>query len=393
LYDKREELAMRIAIDGRVINPHFPGIGRYVYHLVDALATESPDLEIVLLHDPARFDQRFSLSALARHEGVRPVAVPVGTFSPATQWKLPTAIRSTRADVYHATYWVTPYRPRVPTALSLYDVIGLRMPDAVPPVRRCALAVALRLAVRSADVILTLSESSKADLVAAGLATADRVVVTHLGVDERFRPPGPDEVADLRGRLDLPETYVLYVGINKPHKNLSTLIEAWARLCDEGESASPVHDSDAALVIAGPWDERYEEPREQAAAMSAERRVVFAGQVDEADLPALYGGATVFAFPSRVEGFGLPPLEAMACGTPVVASNATSLPEVIGDAGRLVDPNDVERWTEALRSLLENRETAEELARRGLERAARFTWQRTARGTLEAYQAIHRQLA
>jgi glycosyltransferase involved in cell wall biosynthesis len=181
------------------------------------------------------------------------------------------------------------------------------------------------------------------------------------------------------------------VGINKPHKNLGTLITAWGRVattCPEA-IASP-EGGRTELVIAGRWDPRYGAIRDQATALGPGAPVRFLGPVDDADLPALYGGSALFAFPSRYEGFGLPPLEAMACGVPVIAARATSLPEVVGDAGLLVDPDDVGAWSAAIARVLREPALAVDLARRGRARARRFTWSETARRTMRIYERIAR---
>jgi len=375
---------VRVAIDGRVIADHFPGIGRYVYHLADALPAVAPDDTFVLLHTPGQTNTRHDLEALARHANLAlsPVGAPV--FGLAAQWRIPRALAVVRADAFHATYWVTAYRPGVPTVLTLYDLIGRQVPGSVPSLKRWALDLAVRLSSRAADHVLTLSEASKRDLVAAAGLPAGRVTVTPLAVDARFRPVGLGRVADLRARLGLPARYVLYVGINKPHKNLGTLVDAWGRLVTEWPEAV----AGAALAIAGPWDARYASLRDRAAALPVGAAVRFLGPVAEADLPALYSGAALFAFPSRHEGFGLPPLEAMACGAPVVAADASSLPEVVGDAGRLVDPDDVAGWAAALAEVLTRPDLAADMRARGPARAARFTWAETARRTLAVYRAV-----
>ncbi len=379
---------MHVAIDGRVITDHFPGIGRYVYHLVDALARIAPDDRFALLCTPEQLPRasvtnlRYELTTLAAHPNVHLVPIDAPVFSLSAQWRLPRALAAARADVLHATYWVGAYRPGVPTVLTLFDLIGARVPGAVPGPRRRALDLAVRLALRGAREVLTLSEASKRDLVAVAGIPPDKVTVTPLAADARFRPVEAAVVAEIRARLGLPSRYALYLGINKPHKNLGTLIEAWGRVAAEHPDLA----ASAELVIAGAWDPRYPEVRAQADALPAAARTRFIGPVAEADLPALYSGAALFAFPSRYEGFGLPPLEAMACGTPVVAAGVTSLPEVVGDTGRLVDPDDVADWARALAEILADEALAAELGALGRARAAAFTWEETARRTMAVYR-------
>lgn len=385
---------MRVVLDGRVVTDHFPGIGRYVYRLAEALAELAPADTIGLLYTPGQTDQRFDLRALAERTGVELVALPTGdrpterAIPPllASQWSAPRILRRRSVDLFHATYWWGPYRPGTPgTVLSLYDLIALRLPAALPASRRISLAVMVRLALRSANHVLTLSAWSKADLMAHHGLSPDAVTVTPLAPDPALAPATEAEVTALRSRLALPGSYVLYLGINKPHKNLPTLLAAWPSVTERVASAGLAPPT---LVVAGPWDPRYDALRSGLSAGGPSRAVRFLGPVHEADLRALYSAAAVFAFPSRYEGFGLPPLEAMACGTPVVASDATSLPEVVGDAAILVGPDDIAGWAEAISAVLSDSSLAERLRERGLARSASFTWRRTAGATLAAYHGV-----
>jgi alpha-1,3-rhamnosyl/mannosyltransferase len=388
---------MRVVVDGRVIDDHFPGIGRYVYNLVDALgALESEeDFELILLHRPGRRDARYRLEDLLRHPRVRLHALDAPVFGLASQWKIPAALRALDASVFHATYWMGAWRSGRPSVLSLYDLIGTSLPGSVPGLKTRILSLALRMSIRGADAIITISEAARRDIVASGL-TRGQVTVTPLAADAGFRPAEALALRKLREKLALPETMVLYLGINKPHKNLETLVRAWGMLRAErpelvgGVATAPARPSadGAELVIAGRWDPRYDDLKALAAALPQPASIRFLGPVDEEDLPALYSAASIFAFPSRYEGFGLPPLEAMACGTAVIAADATSLPEVVGEAGILVDPDDPSAWAQALARLLEDPDLSEEMGRQGIERAKGFRWEETARRTLEVYRSL-----
>jgi alpha-1,3-rhamnosyl/mannosyltransferase len=369
---------VRVAVDGRVIRDHFPGIGRYVFRLIQALARVAPGDRFLVLTEPQQHDSRFDLAGLARAANVEMHIVDAPVFGLSAHWRIPRALRGVGVDVYHATYWAGPYWTGVPTVQSVHDLIGLRVAGAVSARSRLLLHLALRLSLRGAGAVTTLSEASRRDLVSHFGLPPEKVVVTPLAPDPAFGPAQAAAVRDLRDRLDLPARYVLYLGSNKPHKNLAVLIEAWAMLSAQARA-------DTALVLAGPWDARFDEPRRAAAALGP-RAVRFLGPVAEADLPALYTGAAAFAFPSRAEGFGLPPLEAMACGTPVVLADATSLPEVAGQAALLVGPDDVAGWASALQSVLTDARVAERLASAGRDRAALFRWSETARRTLAAYR-------
>ncbi len=184
-------------------------------------------------------------------------------------------------------------------------------------------------------------------------------------------------------RFSLPRDYLLYLGSNKPHKNLVRLVEAWRIVV-----ASGVQAADVPLVIAGAWDARYPEARQRVDTLGLADRVLFLGPVADADLPALYAGARAFVFPSLYEGFGLPVLEAMACGAPVICADGSSLPEVAGEAALLVDARDVEALATAIRRVLADADLAGELRRRGVQQAARFSWAQTAQRTLEVYRVL-----
>jgi alpha-1,3-rhamnosyl/mannosyltransferase len=231
--------------------------------------------------------------------------------------------------------------------------------------------------------VITISESARADLTRLYGLPATRLAVTPLAADSRFRPRPAAEVAANRARYGLPERYVLYVGSNKPHKNLPALVQAWEHV--RGREPG------GALVIAGHVDRKHPELRRLLAARGLGDSVRLLPNVADADLPALYSGATVFAFPSRYEGFGLPPLEAMACGAPVLCARTSSLPEVVGDAALTYDPDSPGELAAELGRLVADPELRRDLSRRGQRRARDYSWRRTALGTLRVYEGLERR--
>jgi alpha-1,3-rhamnosyl/mannosyltransferase len=364
---------MRIALDGRTVHDHFPGIGRYTYNLAAALGAAAPQLELLLLHNPSgRGNTRYELESLALQPNVRLVPVDVPIFSAAEQWRLPTLLRQLQPDIYHAPYYIMPYRPGVSTVVTLYDLVPLQQPRGYSPFARLMFAATVRLAARAAAQLITLSRASARDLQRRFSLPQARLTVIPLAADPAFVPQPAAAIAALRARLGLPENYLLYFGSNKPHKNLPRLVRAFMALQDTPP-----------LVIAGHWDPRFPEARQLAE--GAGLRVRFLGPVTSGDLPALYSGALLFVFPSLAEGFGLPPLEAMACGAPVVCSGASSLPEVVGDAGLLFDPADTAALQAALQRALADSGLRQELRQRGQARAAQFTWRATAEQTAAVY--------
>lgn len=397
-------------LDARTATPHYPGIGRCVSSLAAAMAPQLDRGEqLILLADPQQPPEI---------TGTTTEPVAASPFSLSQQWTIPARLRGLGAKVYHSPYYLMPYRPGVPALLTVYDLIPLRHPQHSSARARLLFRWATRLALRTARHVVAITETARRDFIAEfGLPPA-RITAIPLAADPAFRPQGSQAVAALREKYGLPERFALYVGSNKPHKNLVGLVAAWAaatgaetglaakppRSCQPAVGRSPRRFDggfgggfgDAELVIAGAWDERYPEARQLARSLEAPG-IRWLGPVPEADLPALYSAATVFVFPSLFEGFGLPVIEAMACGAPVICSNATALPEVAGDAAILFDPaqGGGEASQASLRSALErvlqDEALRAELRGKGLARAAQFSWQDTAARTLGLYRRIASQ--
>jgi glycosyltransferase involved in cell wall biosynthesis len=367
---------MSIVLDARTAIDHFPGIGRYVVNLAQALKSTAPELELTLLRGPAATAQRLALPDLPAVECAAP------PFSMAQQWIVPKQLRDLNATLYHSPYYLMPFRPDVPTVLTAYDVIPLVYPQYYTWIQRSIFRLAHGLALRTARAVIAISQATKADLVHYFGVDAKKIAVTPLAVDPHFGPQSTSAIEAVRRKYHLPARYVLYCGSNKPHKNLPRLIAAMSK------SAGPNQRSGIHLVVAGAWDTRYPEAQRLVNRLGLRERVHFIGPVSDADLPALYSGALVFAFVSEYEGFGLPPLEAMACGTPVVIGNTSSLPEVIGQAGARVDPARVDEIAQAIDQIVQDRELRATMRQHGLEHAARFTWERTARQTLDVYRSV-----
>ena len=381
---------MRYAIDGRCIQDHFPGVARYTLNLVRALAEVAPEDEFLLLYDPSARNTRYSLEVLRRQANLRLVPGEAPVFSLSEQWRIPRQLRVLRPALIHAPYYLRPYALPAPVVLTAYDLIPLIYPRYFTLKERAIFRLAMGLALRTAQAVIAISQATASDLQRHYRLPPARLAVIALAADPAFGPQPMEAVAAIRQKYQLPGRYALYLGSNKPHKNLVRLIEAWKMVTGlrlEVSSPGP-HRSAAALVIAGHWDERYPEARERAAALGLGGSVRFLGAVAEERLPALYAGAELFAFPSLYEGFGLPVLEALACGVPVVCSNSSSLPEVAGDAALLVDPLDVPAMAQALGRVLGDLSLRQDLRARSLARAALFSWERAARETLAVYRRM-----
>jgi alpha-1,3-rhamnosyl/mannosyltransferase len=383
---------MRIGIDARYIHDHFPGIGRYTYNLILALAATG-DETFVVVHNPALPNTRFDVAALGRLPGVELVASAARPFSLAEQWQLPRLAGRLKLDVWHAPYYIAPYRLPCPLVVTVHDAISSRYPQYLPSLAaRLSYEATMRLALGAAQRVIAVSQASADDVVRFFGTPRRKISVVHEAADARYCPQPPAAVAALRERLGLPERYVLYLGMNKPHKNLARLVQAWASvvthhrgLGDLGGVGTPQ------LVIAGRTDPRYPQAHMAAQRLGLAGAVRFLGDVAEADLPALYSGADVFVFPSLYEGFGLPPLEAMACGAPVLCAATPALQEVVGDAALTFDPVNVEELAHVLLRVLGDADLRADLSQRGLVQAQRFSWKKAAQETLIVYrQALRR---
>jgi alpha-1,3-rhamnosyl/mannosyltransferase len=368
-----------VILDARTAADHFPGIGRYVANLASALKQTTPELDLTLLRDPSAGTQRLTLPDLPALD------CAISPFALSQQWRVRSILRRSQAALYHSAYYLMPYAPSVPSIVTCYDLIPLIYPQYFTATQRLIFRTAHWLALRTARVTLAISEATKNDLVRFFYVDPQRIVVTPLAAAPHFQLPPHVEINRVRQQYALPDRYVLYFGSNKPHKNVPRLVEAFAALRIRDQR------SGIGLVIAGHWDQRYPEAKQAVEQLNLKDRVRFIGPVEDDDLPAVYGGAELFVFPSEYEGFGLPVLEAMACGVPVVCSNRSSLPEVAGDAALLCDPHDVESLARTIERALTDRALRSTLQQSGLARTAEYSWEQTARSTLEAYRACQLQ--
>lgn len=369
---------MRIGIDGRYITDHFPGIGRYVFNLVAELPKVAPQASFVVFHDPSAPNSRYDLGKLADHPNLKLTPTDIPTRSLREQYGMRSLVKAQELDLLHSPYYVKPYWLHCSSVVNIFDLTPMLYPRLLPH-RWTAwvFQVAASLAARRSNHIIALSESTKRDLTRLLGASQDKISVVHAAADERFRPLDKEQWQPTLDRHSLPTRYILYLGINKPHKNLIFLLRVFSRLR-----------TNAKLVLAGREDPRYPQAREEVRRLGMTERVLFLGDVADSDLPALYNGALLFAFPSLYEGFGLPALEAMACGTPVVCSNTSSLEEILGNAAITLDPRDADAWVGALTGALENEQLRADLRAKGLARARTFSWEKTARETIDVYESV-----
>ena len=366
---------LRIGIDGRAFASPAAGIRRYVNGLTRALLSIGEPLAVVALG---------GLDSSVLPPGAGYVAEPP---HPPTNlgWMLiglPCAARQAAVDVIHAPAYTAPFWSPVPVVLTIHDVSYERCPQWYPYRRDWARRAFYRRSAHIASRILTVSRFSATEITAAYRIPAERMTVTPLGVDDGFAPAHSDLSAEQPTGVSPP--YLLHVGDLHERRNLTMLVDAVLAARRHVGGTFPA----LSLVLAGKDRGAGDAVSGIAARAGAADAVVRLGPVSEKRLRALYRGAIALAYPSRYEGFGLPLVEAMACGTPVIASNTASMPEVLGDAGLLVDPTDGQAWTSAIIDVVNNEQTRGNLRAAGLRRAAEFTWERTAQLTLDAYRRV-----
>ena len=280
------------------------------------------------------------------------------------QW--PARVRRLRPDAFFGPAGQLPLRDvGCPTVITVHDLAIYLNPDWFPGRQPLSTRLVVPRSLSRADVVIAVSNNTARDLEDLFGVPPSMIEVVPHGVSSRFRPLDSEDLAIARAKLKLPERFILFVGTIEPRKNLGTLLEAWAMLSDRPD-----------LVIVGAWGWRYERIKEQLGRLGD--RVHHVEGIDPAELPAVYNLARVLAHPAWYEGFGFPPLEAMACGTPVVVSDRSSLPELVGDAGLVAAADDPEAWRGALEKVISDADLAASLKRRGILRAAQFSWPRSA---------------
>jgi glycosyltransferase involved in cell wall biosynthesis len=369
---------LRIAIDARKLRDY--GIGTYVRNLLRHLSREDQATDYVVLYNEA---DRELLGELG--ENFRLVLESSPGYSVREQITIPRDLRRERADLFHAPHYVLPPLTPCKSVVTIHDCIHLRFPQYLP--NRLGYAYArsfLWTATHRSDRVITVSEASKRDILEYFNVPAEKIDVIYNGIDERFGNPPPEEdVNRVRERYQLHGPFVLYAGNIKPHKNLGRLIEAFHVL----RASGPEFDS-VKLVIIGDEIAKYAALRHAVHRYKLHKHVRFFGFVPGSTLAILYRLAAVFVFPSLYEGFGLPPLEAMASGTPVITSNVSSLPEVVGDAAVLIDPLRPDAIADALRRVLSDSGLRDDLRQRGLTRARHFSWERSVHRVREIYGEV-----
>ncbi|MFQ5611014.1 MAG: glycosyltransferase family 4 protein [Anaerolineae bacterium] len=352
------------------------GISRYIFNLLNNLGRVALDYRFSAFLNEAAFQA----PGLETRRSIFPTHRPWVRIL-WEQFAQPWVLRRAGVDLFHALAFVAPLVTSCPFVVTVYDLSYLRYPGAFRPLNRWYLKAFTGRTVDRARAVIAISESTRQDIIKLLGVKPEKVQTVYCGVEDEYRPLPRPTVEAFRRRQGLPERFGLFLGTIEPRKNIAGLIRAYARLRASDPATLP-------LVIAGGrgwYDQQIFGLVER---LGLKEAVIFPGYVPEEDKALWYNAATFFAYPSHFEGFGLPPLEAMACGLPVVVGNVSSLPEVVGEAGLLVDPADEEQLAGALARLAVDPELRESMAERGVARARRFSWQKTAQETVAVYRRV-----
>jgi len=362
---------MRVCLDARKLRDS--GIGNYIRALLEGFEQIEAGSEWNLIvrsrdtQDAQKIWPKSKVSACNAPE-----------YSLRELWQVASVANRLGADLFHAPHYVVPMGLRIPLVVTIHDLIHLKFPEYFSGIKRAYARWMLNRACRDARAILTISEQTKADLISMLGADERKIFVTYSGINQKyFEPVGEPGLEAFRLRRRLPQGFLLYVGNLKPHKNVIGLIKNWAGLPN---SLRPP------LAIVGAQIDQYAELQRLATNLGRTEEIIFAGSLPDEEMPALYQNARALILPSWYEGFGAPPLEAMASGIPVAVSNRGSLPEIAGGAALVFDPADDQHVVGSLERIVSDETLRQKLIVKGKQRASQFTWARCAEKTYQAYK-------
>ncbi len=374
---------MKIGIDARWIFPRISGIGAYSRRLIENLARIDKENQYFIFSNNPGLIEKYNLVSAPNFSLVE---FSRSANSPVNQFLLPLQCQRLGLEVYHSPHFFTSTRLSSKLVVTIHDLIPLCFPHFTPRAKKVKFLglfkYILQRVSRKADKIITISEHSKKDLVDALEVREDKIEVIYNGVSSVYRPIPSESVKKRLGGV-VPESsqVFLFVGRFDPYKNIVGLIKSFNDLKQEGNP-------ELKLVIVGEEDARYPEAPRLVKDLGLEKEVILTGYLEEEELVYWYNRAAAFILPTFYEGFGLPIVEAFACGCPVITSNVASVPEVAGDAAILIEPGSQTALTEAMRRILRDALLKENLRQKGLARAQLFSWEKTAKGVLEVYKRL-----
>ena len=364
---------MRVGIDARLVYYSQAGIGQYILHLVEGLAEVDHENDYVLVQ--SRKDD----TTILEKSNFRRVSLWTPSHHRLERYSLNVELMRLGLDVLHSPDFIPPHRPACKSVITVHDLAFLLYPHFLTK-ESARYYGHIDQAVRWTDHIISVSESTKRDTIQHLGVPEEKITVVHEAASSIFQPlDGAEAKEQVRNRFGVDGPYILFVSTIEPRKNVPSLLRALYQLVT-------CYKEDVRLVLAGGRGWLFEDAFAVVDELELDDRVHFVGRVTSEDLLYLYNAAEMLAHPAFYEGFGLPPLEAMACGLPVVASNEASLPEVVGDAGQLIDPHDVDELTVSMWRVLNDSELREQMREKGLRQAGRFSWERAARETMEIYR-------
>jgi glycosyltransferase involved in cell wall biosynthesis len=371
---------MRIGIDATALPPNPVGAGNYIINLIRSLAALEEPEELVVFAQP----HGRRLIDVPPRPGFAWVVLP--EMNPALRlgWEqtvFPLLIRRNGIDLLHSLHYTMPLVRPCKTVVTYHDMTFFFYPGLHTRTKRWFFPLAIRASARRADALIAVSENTRRDSIRILGIPPEKICAIPLGVAAHFRPIADRACLEqTRRKYNLPDRFILYVGLVEPRKNLPSLIRAYQSLASRGVNQ--------ALVVVGRFGWMVSEVLDLVNELGFKDRVHFTGYIPDQDLPMVYNLADLFVYPSVYEGFGLPPIEALACGTPVVTTAVSTMPEHVGEAGVLVPPDDEETLAQAMYKVLVTPSLRQELAKKGPQQAAQFTWEQTSRKTMQVYRNL-----
>jgi glycosyltransferase involved in cell wall biosynthesis len=373
---------MRIGIDATALPPQPVGAGNYIIQLIRALASLNVNDEFVIF----AHQKGHALINLPEKDSFEWIILEDRNPGSRLIWEqtlFPQLVKKSGVNLLHSLHYTRPMKLPCASVVTFHDMTFFLYPELHTRAKRLFFPLAIRASARRADALIAVSESTRQDVIRVLGISPEKIITIQSGVDPAFRPIN-DTVAKgkIAEKYDLPERFILYVGLIEPRKNLPMLISAFKRFIDSGK--------DYKLVLVGSYGWMYEKLLKQINNLDLEGMIYFTGYVSQEDLPLVYNLSSLFVYPTIYEGFGLPVLEAMACGVPVITTDVSSLPEIVGEAGMLVPVNDVEALYGAMIAVLGDEDVRRKMINKGMQRAAKFTWEQTAKLTFQVYQQVMR---
>jgi glycosyltransferase involved in cell wall biosynthesis len=369
----QSSIQLKIGIDCRMLD--WGGVGRYTKGLIQGLSQIPTHHKFILI---CHSKDEIHLGKLNNFEIIE-TNLPV--FSLRHIKAFSQLVNDLNVDVFHSPHFIYPWFYKGKGVATIHDLIPFKYPKTISFINRIKFILAIKATIRKADRIISVSNNTKKDIVDLLGCNNSKVTTIYEAVDENFRPLPQNEVSETLKKYRIDFDYFLYVGAYKPHKNIEGLVKAYNSLPDETKDRYK-------LVVIGKKDDRFPEVDLLIKKKKLTRHIIQIDNVEEAELVDIYNAAEIFIFPSFYEGFGLPPLEAMSCGTPIIASNTSSLPEILGQNALLIDPYNVNDLTEAIRFLLSDKDLKNNLKDKGLSHIKTFSWQKMAEETLAIYENV-----